>query len=131
MARDAPGWLSPANIPSAHSPPSNQFQDLWLENYHWWFPILHTSSVERAFLEVEPEYILIQKAIIAVTVYDIPTMSWEQKNTQSAALRHDVIISAMASANICCAQALLILGILYWGEGDWPQYVNISAVCKR
>ncbi|KAJ5098886.1 hypothetical protein N7532_005887 [Penicillium argentinense] len=108
-----------------------ELQMVWLQRYHPWFPILHHTSVSQAFSEATSTQCLLRKAIEAVTIWDIPGITWEQKQISSTTLRQEVISSAMESLNLRCIQALLILSILFWGEGKWLPYSNLTAMCQR
>ncbi|KAI9929456.1 hypothetical protein MW887_000928 [Aspergillus wentii] len=106
---------------------SDELQSVWLQKYHPWFPIMHHTSIVSAFSEPS----LVQKAITAVIIWDIPGLPLEQRQSQSEKLRQEAILAAMPSLNLASIQALLILAILYWGEGSWTMYSNVIAMCKR
>lgn len=120
---------SPENI--LIEPLRYELQMVWLQRYHPWFPILHHTSVGQAFSEASSTHCLLQKAIMAVTIWDIPGVSWEQKQFSSATLRQEVILGAMNSLTLRSVQSLLILSILLLGEGKWPQYGSLTAMCQR
>lgn len=110
---------------------NNEIQDIWLQKYHPWFPILHHTSVVTSLSSTLPGHSLLQKAIMAATIWDISGMSPEQRNIESEKICQELILKAMASSNFPSLQALLILAMLSWGEGKWPQCTNLIAVSKR
>lgn len=125
----SPLVASPDNI--LIEPLRYDLQMIWLQRYRPWFPILHHTSVSQAFSEASSTQCLLQKAIIAVTIWDIPSISSEQKQLVSTNLRQEVILVAMESLTLRSVQSLLILSILFWGEGNWVKYSNLTAMCQR
>ncbi|KAJ5618228.1 hypothetical protein N7528_006871 [Penicillium herquei] len=119
---------------SCSAPPSIQtneslhyeLQALWLQNYHPWFPILHHTSVKAAFSVGPKVQRLVQKAIMAVTIRDTRALSAEQKVSQSRKMDEEVTIEALSSSSLDSVQALLILSILAWGEGNWSQFAGVA-----
>ena len=122
------GVASPSQ---AANPLDNELQDLWLQRYHPWFPILHHTSMRAAFSGTVPDRSLVRKAITAVTIWDIPGLSTDYKLAQSGSLSQEVVLKAMGSSNFDSLQGLLILAMLAWGEGKWSQCGNLIALCKR
>ncbi|KAJ5280287.1 hypothetical protein N7478_005659 [Penicillium angulare] len=108
-----------------------ELQESWLRSYQSWFPVLHRTTVVNAFSTTLPGQTLIQKAIMAVTIWDMPGMLTEQKQTHSKKLHEEVILNAMASSKFSSLQALLILAMLTWGEGKWSECGHLIAICKR
>ncbi|KAJ5108660.1 hypothetical protein N7456_005335 [Penicillium angulare] len=108
-----------------------ELQESWLRNYQPWFPILHRTTVVNAFSTTLPGQTLIQKAIMAVTIWDMPGMLPEHKQSHSKKLHEEVVLSAMASSRFSCLQALLVLAMLSWGEGKWSECGHLLAICKR
>lgn len=108
-----------------------EIQLVWLQKYQPWFPIMHHTSVSGAFSASENAPGLLQKAIMAVTIWDTPAIPWERKQFLSESLSQEVILNAMGSLHLRTVQALLTLLILFWGEGKWVQYSNLAAMCKR
>ncbi|KAL3490403.1 hypothetical protein BJX62DRAFT_252046 [Aspergillus germanicus] len=107
------------------------FQALWFENYHSWFPILHNTSIRSAFMDDRLDQFLVRKAIMAVTIWDAPRMPWEQKQLCSQRLYKEIIMDCLGSSTLRSVQALLILSMLHWGKGKWCEYSNLIAMCKR
>ncbi|KAL4868237.1 hypothetical protein BDV12DRAFT_197459 [Aspergillus spectabilis] len=110
---------------------NHELHTLWLQRYQQWFPILHHTSVSNAFSGNLLEQALVQKAIMAVTIWDIPVMLFEQRQFHSERLQKEVIPSAMTSMSLRSIQSLLILAILFWGEAKWIEYSNLIAMCRR
>lgn len=108
-----------------------ELQVLWLQKYHSWFPILHHTSISSAFSDRQRQQCLVQKAIMAVTVWDVLGMPWERRQSNSHSLRQEVILGSMEYLNLRSIQSLLILSILFWGEGKWSEYGSVIAMCKR
>lgn len=122
----AGGLTQPSNNESI-SPPDWESHDMWLQNYQHWFPILHRTSVSDAFCRRD----VLHKAIVAITIWDIATMSWDWRQAQSYKLRQEVILEAMTGVNLRSIQSLLIISIHLWGKGKWPEYSSTTAICKR
>ncbi|KAL5338803.1 hypothetical protein BJX70DRAFT_398362 [Aspergillus crustosus] len=55
----------------------------WLQKYQQWFPILHHTSVSNSFGGMKLEHGLIQKAIMAVTLWDMSEIPLEKKETET------------------------------------------------
>lgn len=123
----------PTASPQRHfiEPLKDELQMIWLQKYHPWFPILHHTSVSLTFSEIVAVQSPLQKAITAVTIWDVPGISSEQKKFTSETIRQEVVIDAMESFDFRSIQALLILSILFWGEGKWHQYSSLIAISKR
>jgi hypothetical protein len=111
---------------------------VWFSKYHNWFPILHSPSLFDALenfeaLKAAPIFIVF-KAIVAVTLtgphYSMH-ITQEQRAAVSARTRSEVIMEGFANLNVRSLQALLLLGVLYQGEGTIPQFWNLLALCKR
>ena len=124
--------------PLTESPPNHsieclnyELQVLWLQKYHPWFPILHHTSISSAFSDRQREQCLVQKAIMAVTVRDVLGVPWERRQLNSHSFRQEVILESMECLNLRSIQSLLILSILFWGEGKWSEYGSVIAMCKR
>jgi len=111
---------------------------VWFSKYHNWFPILHSPSLYDALPDLEAlkagALYIVFKAIVAVTVAGRQTnihISNEQRSSISSHLRREVIIEAITNINIHSLQALLILAVLYHGEGNISEFWNLIALCKR
>lgn len=108
-----------------------ELRSAWLQQYQSWFPILHHTSVSNVLLDDRPEQRLVAKAIMAVNVLDVGGMPWEQRLTWSQKIREEVILECLTSTTLRSVQALLILSMLFWGEGKWSEYGNLIAMCRR
>ena len=145
VTSETPGRLSSRN----NRPSNDQMLSLanlnlacneWFASYHAWFPILHQPSYLEAlqtnpFVLKELPNLLIFKAIAAV-VYQSrhssnPLGNGEDVQAWSSVLRRKIIKKAMSKMSLESLQALLILSVMDFGAGNFYDFWNVVALCKR
>ena len=82
-----------------------------------------------------PTYIIVFKAIAAVTLADAKSAKLKQLSTNDRkrlvqSFRCQVVMEAMGSLSLQSLQALLIITILDYGAGKFSDCWNLIAVCK-
>lgn len=112
----------------------------WFSDYHCWIPILHKVSLLKimrssAHLVDSPLNILF-KAITAVTITcrretKIGGLSDRDRQRLSLNFRGQVVSEAMGHLSLQSLQALIIISILDYGSGNFSEFWNVIAICKR
>ncbi|KAL1870963.1 hypothetical protein Plec18167_007270 [Paecilomyces lecythidis] len=139
--RASPGETTFANNSIRFDPLSypvlSELCSIWFKRYHPWFPILHQPSLTASLQNLDAseavrEYLAI-KAIcaVALTHYESPLVSTDERQQWSNNLRESVCCQAMQQCCLQSVQALLIISNLDYGEGRFEQFWNVIALCKR
>lgn len=133
-------WDSPSSLSSPII--TQRLVKIWFDYYHPWFPILHQptllSILDSTSRMHNIPYCAIFKAISSVTVAqklqhpsEIPDDFQEQHRKAAHDLRDQVLIWAMDNLSLQSLQALLIIAVGDWGQGNISRCWNVIAVCRR
>lgn len=127
----------PSEADALSGPVASELCNTWFERYHPWFPILHQPSVMEAIQSSwDPKSSrrpLVLRAIVAATIrHDqlLPSTP-EQRQNLSAQLSRFVLTEAMGTLSLDSVQALLILSVLHYGDGDILTSWNGLSICRR
>jgi hypothetical protein len=111
---------------------------IWFDNYHSWHPLLHQPSLEECLQSQggreDDTHSLIFKAIAAVVIpssYANLNLSQADRSSWSKSLRSQVLFSAIGQVSFHGLQAMLILTVLDYGNGDLSQFWNLIGICQR
>jgi hypothetical protein len=111
--------------------------NIWFRKYHRWFPILHqpTASVEietASPFDSDNGTTLVQQAIVATTLEESQsTWSIEAKRKWKARTTASITIAALDNATLTSIQALLVLSVMHYGDGDMLKSSSLLALCRR
>lgn len=101
---------------------------LWFERYHPWFPILHQPSlVRRVAMESgvnQSKRSLVLQAINVVTKENLAV-------NDLVRIRDTIVLRALSTATLDSVQALLIISISEYGNGELTRTWNLVAICRR
>ncbi|KAB8219998.1 hypothetical protein BDV33DRAFT_231272 [Aspergillus novoparasiticus] len=112
---------------------------IWFEKYHPWFPILHQPSLVEYCQQWDPtsgatSSLRRLQAIVAVILPDHcpdTRLTPARRRQWSQQLRNEVLLAAMHNLCMENLQALLIISIAEYGDGNLSEFWNLMALCKR
>lgn len=134
----APVWVPHTLAELLSEAVALELTEVWFRKYHRWFPILHQPSFLALLQSVGGSnitggYGLLLQAMAAITIQHWETLRldreecrlWQERLTES------VINKALECASLQALQALLVVSVLYYGNGRFLQAANLVALCRR
>ncbi|GKZ21808.1 hypothetical protein AbraIFM66951_008728 [Aspergillus brasiliensis] len=112
---------------------------IWFEKYHPWFPILHQPSLveycQRWGSSTGANSLRTRLQAMAAVILSDPSLDAKstaaQRRQWSDKFRREVLVSAMHDLCMENLQALLIVSIAKYGDGNLSEFWNQMALCKR
>lgn len=108
--------------------------NLWFEEYHTWFPLMHQQTLAQCL----EEYTNISDTgrplvLQAITVAALGSTSRPQEGTESlkSELKNATVLEALNSSCLDSIQALLVLSMLQYGNGHLTEAGNLLAMCRK
>ncbi len=110
---------------------------VWFQRYHRWLPILHRPTFMQVLESTDTvrfsNYALVVEAIVAITLPNsrIITTSASDQERLRAQLTSSVILRCIDTQSVQSAQALLMLSVFHYGEGNFARSWNLLAMARR
>ncbi|KAK5162870.1 uncharacterized protein LTR77_011127 [Saxophila tyrrhenica] len=110
---------------------------VWFQKYHRWLPILHRPTFMQTLESAErvrlSNYAPVVEAIVAITLPHsnvISASALHQEHLRNQ-LSSSVVLQCIDRQSAQSAQALLILSVFHYGEGNFTRSWNMLAMARR
>ena len=108
--------------------------ELWFEEYHTWFPLLHQQTLIRC-LEGYTNILDTGRPLVLQAITVAALGSTRRSHDDSDVLKDDLknatVLAALNASSLDSIQALLVLSMLQYGNSHLAEAGNLLAVCRK